>query len=62
MAYWYNLNSGQVETDDNKSQGDDVMGPYDTEGEAAAALETARARTEQWDEEDRAWDEGSGED
>jgi hypothetical protein len=62
MAYWYNLNSGQVETDDNKSQGDDVMGPYDTEAEAASALDTARARTEQWDEEDRAWDEGRSED
>ena len=58
MAYWYNLNSGQVETDEDKSQGDDLMGPYDTEAEAAKALQTARERTERWDEEDRAWEEG----
>jgi hypothetical protein len=58
MAYWYNLNSGQVETDEDKSQGDDLMGPYGTEAEAAKALQTARERTERWDEEDRAWEEG----
>ena len=33
------------------------MGPYDSEEAAAAALETARANTERWDEEDREWDE-----
>ena len=62
MAYWYNLTSGQVESDENKSQGDDLMGPYDTQADAARALETARERTEAWDEEDRKWDEGSSED
>jgi hypothetical protein len=58
MAYWYNLNSGQVETDDNKSQGDDLMGPYDTQDAAANALQTARERTEAWDAEDKAWEDG----
>jgi hypothetical protein len=62
MAYWYNLTSGQVESDDNKSQGDDLMGPYDTQADAARALETARERTDAWDEEDRKWEEGSSED
>lgn len=59
MAYWYNLTTGQVESEDNKSQSDDLMGPYDSQADAAKALETARQRTEAWDEEDKAWDEGS---
>jgi hypothetical protein len=58
MAYWYNVSSGQVESDDNKSQSDDVMGPYDSQEEAANALQTARERTEKWDAEDKAWEEG----
>ena len=53
MAYWFNIETRQVETDDNRSQNADVMGPYETEAEAANALETARRRTEQWDEEER---------
>ena len=58
MAYWYNVSSGQVESDDNKSQSDDLMGPYDSQDEAANALQTARERTEKWDAEDKAWEEG----
>ncbi len=58
MAYWFNVDTRQVETEDNRSQGDHVMGPYATEAEAARALETAREKTEQWDAEDREWDEG----
>lgn len=53
MAYWYNVSTGQVESDENRSQNAEVMGPYDTEGEAASALATAREKTEKWDEEDR---------
>jgi hypothetical protein len=59
MAYWYNLTTGQVESEDNKSQSDDLMGPYDSQAEASKALDTARQRTEAWDEEDKAWEEGS---
>ncbi|MEI2777792.1 MAG: methionine aminopeptidase [Tetrasphaera sp.] len=58
MAFWYNVSSGQVESDDNKSPGADLMGPYDTMEEAGAALETAAEKTRQWDEEDRRWNEG----
>ena len=61
MAYWYNIQTKQVETDDNRSRNDDVMGPYDTEDQARGALESARQNTEQWDAEDRAW-EGKDED
>lgn len=58
MAYWFNVSSGQVESDDNKSQSDDLMGPYNSQEEAANALQTARERTEKWDAEDKAWEEG----
>ncbi len=34
------------------------MGPYDSQAEAANALQSARERTEKWDAEDKAWDEG----
>ncbi len=57
MPYWYNVDTKSVETDENRSQNANVMGPYDTQEEAAAALETAARRTAEWDEEDREWDE-----
>lgn len=53
--YWYNLSTGQVEVTNHKGQGKDVMGPYPSREAAQAALESARARTEAWDEEDRRW-------
>lgn len=56
MAYWYNVRTGQVEGEENRSRSDDVMGPYDTEEDAARAFEIARERTERWDEEDRLWE------
>jgi hypothetical protein len=62
MAYWFNVSTGSVESDENKSPSADLMGPYDTEVEAANALQTARERTEKWDAEDRAWEEGTTED
>lgn len=57
MQYWYNIRTGKVETDQTRSPNDEVMGPYDTEDEAANALAAARARTEKWDEEDREWED-----
>jgi len=56
--FWYNLRTGQVETEANRSRGEDLMGPYASYDEAAHALQKARERTEEWDEEDRRWDEG----
>ncbi len=56
MAYWFNVRSGQVEEDDDRAAGRDVLGPYDTREEAARALETAAERTKEWDDEDRRWD------
>jgi hypothetical protein len=56
--YYYNVKTGQVEELTRKGRGEDLLGPYPTREAAAAALETARQRTEDWDEEDRRWREG----
>ncbi|MFN8076197.1 MAG: hypothetical protein U0Q15_12365 [Kineosporiaceae bacterium] len=53
--YWFNIRSGQVETDVDRSRKDDLMGPYPTREAAEQALAAARGRTEAWDEQDRAW-------
>lgn len=60
MPYWYNLTTRQVEENDDpdRARSADLMGPYDTEAEAAGALEQAQANTEAWDAEDREWEEG----
>ena len=55
MAFWFNVHTGQVEEDANKSQQDRLMGPYDTYAAAEQALVIAREKTERWDAEDRAW-------
>ena len=60
MAYWYNIETGQVESEENRSRGADVMGPYESEDEARNALATARAKTEEWDEQDRREQEWPG--
>ena len=57
MSFWYNVDTGQVETEVNRSRGEQVLGPYATEAEARAALDTAHKKTEQWDSEDRDWNE-----
>jgi hypothetical protein len=57
VSFWYNVDTGQVETDENRSRGEQVLGPYATEDEARRALDTAHARSEKWDSEDRAWNE-----
>ena len=56
--FWFNVDTGQVEEDSGKGRAENLLGPYPTREAAAAALETARARTESWDEEDRKWREG----
>jgi phenylalanine-4-hydroxylase len=58
MAYWFNVDTGTVETEETRSQGAFVMGPYDSADEAAHALELAHEKSEKWDEEDRRWNEG----
>jgi hypothetical protein len=53
--FFYNISTGQVEEATTKGQSKDLLGPYPTREAAAAALETARKKTEAWDEEDRRW-------
>lgn len=60
MAYWYNVNSGQIEQDGSTESKDHLMGPYDTEEDARAAIELSRKKNELWDEQDRQWQERSG--
>lgn len=55
--FWYNPGTGEVE-EGMQSPWTDRMGPYATREAAQAALERARTRTEDWDEEDRRWREG----
>lgn len=59
MKYWFNVKTGQVEEDAVKSRENDIMGPYDSREDAEHALTHAQENTQQWDDEDRAWnDEG----
>jgi len=57
MAFWFNVSTGQVEDDANKSPQDRLMGPYDTLAEAEQALSHAKENTERWDADDKAWDD-----
>ncbi len=57
MAYWFNVNTGAVEDDDNKSPQDRLMGPFETHAAAEQALSSARENTERWDAEDNAWED-----
>lgn len=56
MAFWYNVATKLVETDDNRSQSVDLLGPFATRNEAERAFESAHARTEKLDAEDKAWE------
>jgi len=56
--YYYDVKTGRVVKGGILSWWN-KMGPYDTQEAAARALETARVRTENWDEADRTFkDEG----
>jgi hypothetical protein len=56
MPYWFNVATGEVETEENRSRNDDVLGPYESRAEAAAALEIAAERTKAWDKDDEDWE------
>ncbi|MGB3827734.1 MAG: methionine aminopeptidase [Ornithinimicrobium sp.] len=60
MQYWFNVDSKAVESHDDpdRARSANLLGPYDTEDEAEAALEKAAKRTEEWEAEDKAWDNG----
>lgn len=55
MKYWYNTKTGKVEADNDPERAriGYLLGPYDSEDEAAQALAVAAAKTEAWEEEER---------
>jgi hypothetical protein len=55
MAYWYNVKTDQVETDENRSPDADVLGPYETRQAAERALATSKQRNDTQDARDAAW-------
>ncbi|MFG3256152.1 hypothetical protein [Streptomyces sp. NPDC048172] len=55
--FFYNVETGQVE-EGPQSPGKDRMGPYSTREEAEHALDTARERTSEWENDPR-WSSGS---
>ena len=55
--FYFNIRTRQVE-EGRQSDWSELMGPYPTREAAEQALETARANTERWDEEERRWQEG----
>ena len=55
MPYFYCLIHNSVEGE-HGCKAKDRLGPYETEAEAARALETAHERTEAWDE-DPVWND-----
>jgi hypothetical protein len=48
-SYWFCTKHSRVETGPDICPPIDRLGPYDTEAEAADALEKARQRNEDWD-------------
>lgn len=59
--FWFNTRTKRVETEYDKSQSKDLLGPYASQAEAEQALASASRRTEDWDEADRRWREGDPE-
>ena len=57
MSYWWCLQHAKVEGGDNTCAAMDRLGPYATREDAAAALESTRARTAAQDARDKADDD-----
>lgn len=57
--WFFNVEEGKVE-EGPQSPGKNRMGPYTSREEAEHALETARERTSEWENDPRWHDRGSG--
>lgn len=55
--YYYNLSTGAVE-EGAQSPAIERMGPYATREEAERALSNAAKRNQEWEEDDKQWEEG----
>jgi hypothetical protein len=58
MAFWYNLSTRQVESNENRSAALYLLGPFATRKEAESAIETAHEQAKESDEADAAWNRG----
>jgi len=56
--YWFNTETGRVESDENLSPERYRLGPYPSEEAARNALQSVRERNERLDAEDEAWENG----
>ncbi len=54
VEYYFNTATRMVEKG-RQSSWEHLMGPYDTYEQALQAFETARERSDEWDEDDAAW-------
>ncbi len=50
--FWFCLKHHAVESDQDRCKSDQRLGPFKTSAEAAAALELARKRNEDWESDD----------
>ena len=57
-AFYFNLTTGQVETE-GQSKAKDLLGPFPDRDTAARALDIIREREERKRAEDREWEKGS---
>jgi hypothetical protein len=53
--YYWCLKHKRVETDDDKCDVTNLLGPYGTREEAVRALDTVRQRNDAWEAEDERW-------
>jgi len=56
--FWFNLRTRQVQTNVDKGQSKELMGPYPTAEAAQHALTSAAERTDAWDEQSRRYRDG----
>ena len=59
--WWYCLKHQRVEPEDGCANAE-RLGPFQTQDEAARALEIAAKRNEEWDEREQEWDSGKPKD
>jgi hypothetical protein len=58
--FWFNTRTQSVETDSDRGQSKDLLGPFPSQEAAEQALASAARRTHDWDEDDRKWKDGDG--
>ena len=58
-GFYYNIKTGQVEPE-GQSKAKELLGPFDTDEEAANALEIIREREQRKNAEDAEWRRGQG--